>query len=125
MPSRHTDVLCAHGFRARPQRAGRRSALPTIRASDASAKDAGADGEGAAREGEGDEAAAASADRLPALVAGQLGWVHATLLHFIGQEVVAGRPAGQVARESGELPHQMRALLGDTVPLYAERADRT
>ena len=62
-----------------------------------------------------------TADRLPGLVAGQLGWVHSTLLEFIGREIVAGRPPVQVAQEAGELLEQMRELLSEAVLGYAER----
>jgi AcrR family transcriptional regulator len=83
-------------------------------------QEAVADLEATLRE-ENEANAADTADRLPGLVAGQLGWVHSTLLEFIGREIVVGRPPVRVAREAGELLEQMRGLLSETVLGYAER----
>ncbi|MEZ0067354.1 AcrR family transcriptional regulator [Streptacidiphilus sp. MAP12-20] len=64
------------------------------------------------------------AARLPGLVAGQLGWVHSTLLESISRGMVAGHPPAQVARDSADLLAQMRTLLSDTVLTYAQRPAR-
>ncbi|MEV0744555.1 TetR/AcrR family transcriptional regulator [Streptomyces sp. NBC_01220] len=61
-------------------------------------------------------------DRTASLVAGQLSWVHATLMAYIGGEMVAGRNPGEVSRDALVLLDDIEGLLGETVLNYARRA---
>ncbi|MFJ6430736.1 TetR/AcrR family transcriptional regulator [Streptomyces sp. NPDC091416] len=61
-------------------------------------------------------------DRTASLVAGQLSWVHATLMAYIGGEMVAGRKAAEVSRDALVLLDDIEDLLGETVLNYARRA---
>ncbi|WP_326657929.1 TetR/AcrR family transcriptional regulator [Streptomyces sp. NBC_00385] len=61
-------------------------------------------------------------DRTASLVAGQLSWVHATLMAYIGGEMVAGRKAAEVSRDALVLLDDIEGLLGETVLNYARRA---
>lgn len=61
-------------------------------------------------------------DRTPALVAGQLSWVHGTLMAYIGREMVAGRRAAEVSRDALVLLDDIEDLLGEKVLNYARRA---
>ena len=63
-------------------------------------------------------------DPLPVLVAGQLAWVHSTVMAFIGGEMVAGRRADEVSRDALVLLDDMEDLLGEKVLNYARRARR-
>ncbi|MFC1401872.1 MULTISPECIES: TetR/AcrR family transcriptional regulator [Streptacidiphilus] len=65
----------------------------------------------------------ARAARLPGLVAGQLDWVHSTLLESISRDMVAGHPPAHVARDAADLLVQMRGLLSDAVLGYAPRTE--
>ncbi|MEV3989012.1 TetR/AcrR family transcriptional regulator [Streptomyces sp. NPDC049837] len=69
------------------------------------------------------ETAAADGDPMPALVAGQLSWVHGTLMAWIGAEMVKRRDIGEVAREALGLLDEMEELMGRKVLEYAVRAD--
>ncbi|MCX4532591.1 TetR/AcrR family transcriptional regulator [Streptomyces sp. NPDC002596] len=69
-----------------------------------------------------EEAGAGPGDPLPLLVAGQLSWVHSTLLGHIGREMVAGRKPAEVSREALVLLDEMEDVLGDKVLNYARRA---
>lgn len=61
-------------------------------------------------------------DRTARLVAGQLSWVHGTLMAYIGGEMVAGRKAAEVSRDALVLLDDIEGLLGETVLNYARRA---
>lgn len=61
-------------------------------------------------------------DRTASLVAYQLSWVHATLMAYIGGEMVAGRNPGEVSRDALVLLDDIEGLLGETVLNYARRA---
>ncbi|MGW6205466.1 TetR/AcrR family transcriptional regulator [Streptomyces sp. NPDC055089] len=61
-------------------------------------------------------------DRTASLVAGQLSWVHATLMAYIGGEMVAGRNPAEVSRDALVLLDDIEGLLGETVLNYARRA---
>ncbi|WP_393060508.1 TetR/AcrR family transcriptional regulator [Streptomyces sp. LN549] len=63
-----------------------------------------------------------SGDRTASLVAGQLAWVHGTLMAYIGAEMVAGRKAAEVSRDALVLLDDVEDLLGETVLNYARRA---
>ncbi|MFE7389543.1 TetR/AcrR family transcriptional regulator [Streptomyces sp. NPDC057582] len=69
-----------------------------------------------------EEAGTGPGDPLPLLVAGQLSWVHSTLLGHIGREMVAGRKPAEVSREALVLLDEMEDVLGDKVLNYARRA---
>ncbi|MER6999554.1 helix-turn-helix domain-containing protein [Streptomyces sp. NPDC000410] len=69
-----------------------------------------------------EETGAAPDDPLPTLVAGQLSWIHSTLMGCIGREMVAGRKATVVSREALVLLDEMEELLGEKVRTYAVRA---
>ncbi|MEU1468476.1 TetR/AcrR family transcriptional regulator [Streptomyces sp. NPDC005761] len=61
-------------------------------------------------------------DRTASLVAGQLSWVHASLMAYIGGEMVAGREAADVSRDALVLLDDIEDLLGERVLNYARRA---
>ncbi|WP_405899930.1 TetR/AcrR family transcriptional regulator [Streptomyces sp. NBC_00727] len=65
---------------------------------------------------------AEAGDRTPVLVAGQLSWVHGTLMGYIGQEMVAGRGPAEVSRDALGLLDDIEDLLGEKVLNYARRA---
>ncbi|MFI9050172.1 TetR/AcrR family transcriptional regulator [Streptomyces sp. NPDC053427] len=69
------------------------------------------------------ETGAAADDPLPGLMAGQIDWVHQTLMTTIADEMIAGRKPGVVSREALALLDEMEALLSDKVLNYAVRAD--
>ncbi|ROQ65973.1 TetR family transcriptional regulator [Streptomyces sp. 840.1] len=68
-----------------------------------------------------EECGAEPGDRTPVLVAGQLSWVHSTLMAYIGREMVAGRPAAEVSRDALVLLDDIEDLLGEKVLNYARR----
>ncbi|MFD7610878.1 TetR/AcrR family transcriptional regulator [Streptomyces sp. NPDC059828] len=68
-----------------------------------------------------EDAGATSGDQLPGLVAGQLAWIHSTLMGWIGREMCAGRDAVTVSREALGLLDDMEELLGRKVLEYAVR----
>ncbi|MFD3439002.1 TetR/AcrR family transcriptional regulator [Streptomyces sp. NPDC058685] len=67
------------------------------------------------------EADPADGDLLPSLVAGQLSWLHSTVLGWIGTEMVKRRSAAEVSREALVLLDEMEELLGERVLRYAVR----
>ncbi|MGW1891097.1 TetR/AcrR family transcriptional regulator [Streptomyces sp. NPDC002004] len=68
-----------------------------------------------------EETGADPGDRLPTLVAGQINWVHQTVMAVIGREMMAGRSPDEVSREVLGLLDEMEALLGEKVLNYAIR----
>ncbi|MFF7336555.1 TetR/AcrR family transcriptional regulator [Streptomyces sp. NPDC008163] len=64
---------------------------------------------------------AGAGGRTPVLVAGQLSWVHSTLMAYIGQEMVAGGKPAEVSREALVLLDDIEDLLGEKVLNYARR----
>jgi AcrR family transcriptional regulator len=74
--------------------------------------------EGALRE----ETGAAPDDPLPTLIAGQINWVHQTVMAVIGREMMAGRNPDEVSREVLVLLDEMEVLLSEKVLNYAVRA---
>ncbi|MES4888960.1 TetR/AcrR family transcriptional regulator [Streptomyces sp. NPDC096012] len=68
------------------------------------------------------ETGAADGDELPHLVAGQIGWVHGTVMAVIGREMVKGREPDEVSREVLVLLDDMEDLLSERVLNYAVRA---
>lgn len=69
-----------------------------------------------------EESGAEPGDATPALVAGQLSWVHSTLMGYIGREMVAGRRAAEVSRDALVLLDDIEDLLGEKVLNYARHA---
>ncbi|WP_432101738.1 TetR/AcrR family transcriptional regulator [Streptomyces sp. bgisy091] len=69
-----------------------------------------------------EESGANPGDPVPDLVAGQLSWVHSTLMAYIGREMMAGRDPGEVSRDALVLLDEMEDLLGERVLNYARRA---
>jgi AcrR family transcriptional regulator len=69
-----------------------------------------------------EESGAGDGDPAPDLVAGQLSWVHSTLMAYIGREMVTGRRPEEVSRDALGLLDDMEELLGDKVLNYARRA---
>ncbi|TXS56935.1 TetR/AcrR family transcriptional regulator [Streptomyces sp. t39] len=67
------------------------------------------------------EGGAAEGDMLPDLVAGQLAWLHGTLMGWIGAEMVKRRKPDQVSREALVLIDEMEELLSEKVLDYAVR----
>ncbi|MFI0214742.1 TetR/AcrR family transcriptional regulator [Streptomyces lydicus] len=68
------------------------------------------------------ETGAADGDPLPGLMAGQINWVHQTLMTAIAHEMIAGRKADVVSREALVLLDEMEDLLSETVLNYAVKA---
>lgn len=68
-----------------------------------------------------EETGADGGDPLPGLVAGQLSWVHSTLMAWIGDEMSKGREPAEVSREALALLDEMEDLLSDKVLNYAPR----
>ncbi|MEV0439355.1 TetR/AcrR family transcriptional regulator [Streptomyces spectabilis] len=58
---------------------------------------------------------------LPDLVAGQLDWLHAGVLAWIGAQMVQGRDPREVSREALVLIDEMEEVLGERVLNYAVR----
>ncbi|MER7398844.1 TetR/AcrR family transcriptional regulator [Streptomyces sp. NPDC000151] len=69
----------------------------------------------------GEESGTADDDPMPALIAGQLNWVHATLMGTIGREMAAGRKPAEVSREALVLLDEIEELLSERVLNYAVR----
>ncbi|MFD7864702.1 TetR/AcrR family transcriptional regulator [Streptomyces sp. NPDC057682] len=69
-----------------------------------------------------EESGAGPGDRTPVLVAGQLAWVHSTLMAYIGREMVSGRRAAEVSRDALVVLDDIEELLGEQVLNYARRA---
>ncbi|MFH8571471.1 TetR/AcrR family transcriptional regulator [Streptomyces sp. NPDC017993] len=70
-----------------------------------------------------EETGAGPEDPLPLLVAGQISWVHSTVIGAIAREMLAGRTAAAVSREALALLDEMADLLSEKVLNYAVRAD--
>ncbi|MFG2327776.1 TetR/AcrR family transcriptional regulator [Streptomyces sp. NBC_01723] len=68
-----------------------------------------------------EETGAAADDPLPALMAGQINWLHGTVMMGIGQRMVAGGKPAQVSREMLLLLDEMEELLSEKVLNYAVR----
>jgi AcrR family transcriptional regulator len=68
-----------------------------------------------------EETAAAPGDDLPELVAGQIVWVHSTLMAWIGRKMIEGHPAAGVSRDALALLDEMEGLLSERVLNYAPR----
>lgn len=68
-----------------------------------------------------DETRAAADDPMPGLIAGQLSWVHSTLMAWIGDEMVKCRKPAEVSRDALVLLDEMEDLLGEKVLNYAVR----
>ncbi|GGN77246.1 TetR family transcriptional regulator [Streptomyces albiflavescens] len=69
-----------------------------------------------------EETGAPADDPLPGLMAGQINWVHQTVMSVIGREMMAGRNPGEVSREVLVLLDDMEELLSEKVLNYAVRA---
>lgn len=69
------------------------------------------------------EVGAGEDDLLPGLVAGQLNWLHATLMGWISAEMLKRRDPAEVSREALVLLDEMEELLGDKVLSYAVRSN--
>ncbi|MFF9867035.1 TetR/AcrR family transcriptional regulator [Streptomyces sp. NPDC013953] len=70
-----------------------------------------------------EEVGAAEDELLPGLVAGQLNWLHATLMGWISAEMLKRRDPAEVSREALVLLDEMEELLGDKVLSYAVRSN--
>ncbi|WP_406442313.1 TetR/AcrR family transcriptional regulator [Streptomyces sp. NBC_01613] len=68
-----------------------------------------------------EETDAADEDPMPHLIAGQLGWVHSTVMAVVGREMLKERNPGEVSREVLVLLDDMEELLGEKVLNYAVR----
>ncbi|MFM9450419.1 TetR/AcrR family transcriptional regulator [Streptomyces europaeiscabiei] len=68
-----------------------------------------------------EETGADDDDSLPTLIAGQVNWVHQTVMAVIGREMLAGRNPDEVSREVLLLLDGMEGLLSDKVLNYAVR----
>ncbi|WP_328493901.1 TetR/AcrR family transcriptional regulator [Streptomyces sp. NBC_00414] len=69
-----------------------------------------------------EETGAAPDDPTPGLMAGQIGWLHQTVMSTVGREMVAGRDPADVSREVLRLLDGMEELLSEKVLNYAVRA---
>ncbi|WP_037772984.1 TetR/AcrR family transcriptional regulator [Streptomyces sclerotialus] len=69
-----------------------------------------------------EETGADEGDLLPLLVAGQLNWVHATLMEYVGRAMVAGGKPSEVSRDALLLLDEVEDLLSERVLNYAVRA---
>ncbi|MFG2792931.1 TetR/AcrR family transcriptional regulator [Streptomyces sp. NPDC048419] len=68
-----------------------------------------------------EDTGADGSDPMPHLIAGQLSWVHATVVGVIGREMVRGRNPREVSREVLVLLDDIEDLLGEKVLNYAVR----
>jgi len=69
-----------------------------------------------------EETGAPADDPLPGLIAGQINWVHQTVMSVIGREMMNGRNPDEVSREVLLLLDDMEELLSEKVLNYAVRA---
>lgn len=69
-----------------------------------------------------EETGAAPDDPMPGLMAGQIGWLHQTVMSTVGREMIAGRDPAEVSREVLTLLDGMEDLLSEKVLNYAVRA---
>ncbi|GGW47304.1 TetR/AcrR family transcriptional regulator [Streptomyces xantholiticus] len=67
------------------------------------------------------ETGAGEGDVLPDLVAGQLAWMHGTVMGWIGTEMVKRRKPAEVSRQALDLIDEMEELLSEKVLTYAVR----
>ncbi|MES9520588.1 TetR/AcrR family transcriptional regulator [Streptomyces capoamus] len=70
-----------------------------------------------------EETGAAADDELPHLMAGQIGWIHGTVIGVIGREMVKGRDPRAVSREVLALLDDIEDLLSERVLGYAVRGE--
>ncbi|MGW2704199.1 TetR/AcrR family transcriptional regulator [Streptomyces sp. NPDC001340] len=68
-----------------------------------------------------EETGAADGDELPTLMAGQIGWVHSTVMAVISREMVKGSEPREVSREVLVLLDDVEDLLSEKVLNYAVR----
>jgi hypothetical protein len=68
-----------------------------------------------------EETGADEDDELPHLMAGQIGWVHSTVIAVIGREMVKRREPREVSREVLLLLDDIEDLLSERVLNYAVR----
>ncbi|MFJ8927142.1 TetR/AcrR family transcriptional regulator [Streptomyces sp. NPDC102364] len=68
-----------------------------------------------------EETGAPADDPLPDLIAGQIGWVHQTVMVGIGRRMLAGGSPAEVSREMLDVLDEMEELLSDKVLNYAVR----
>ncbi|NEY33667.1 TetR family transcriptional regulator [Streptomyces sp. PRKS01-65] len=68
-----------------------------------------------------EETGAGAGDPMPALMAGQINWLHSTLMAAIGERMVRGGKPAEVSREALVLLDEMEGLLSDRVLNYAVR----
>lgn len=68
-----------------------------------------------------EETGADDDDSLPTLIAGQINWVHQTVMAVIGREMLARRNSDEVSREVLLLLDEMEGLLSEKVLNYAVR----
>ncbi|EFL34899.1 tetR-family transcriptional regulator [Streptomyces viridochromogenes DSM 40736] len=68
-----------------------------------------------------EETGAADDDPMPTLIAGQLNWLHQTVMGTIARAMVAGRDRDEVSRETLVLLDEMEGLLSEKVLNYAVR----
>jgi AcrR family transcriptional regulator len=69
------------------------------------------------------ETDAGADDPMPGLMAGQINWVHQSLMAAIAHEMIAGRTPGEVSRDALVLLDEMEELLSAKVLNYAVRVD--
>ncbi|MFE7131147.1 TetR/AcrR family transcriptional regulator [Streptomyces sp. NPDC057638] len=69
-----------------------------------------------------DETGAEDADPLPTLMAGQIHWIHETVLEVIRRAMMAGRAPSEASREALAVLDEIEDLLGERVLTYATRA---
>ncbi|MCZ9346495.1 TetR/AcrR family transcriptional regulator [Streptomyces sp. TRM76130] len=70
-----------------------------------------------------EETGAPDDDPLPSLMAGQVNWLHSTLMAAVGQRMLAGGTPSAVSREMLLLLDEMEDLLSEKVLNYAVRGD--
>lgn len=68
-----------------------------------------------------EETGAADEDPLPGLMAGQIAWLHGTVMASVGREMLRERPPQEVSREVLGLLDDMEDLLSEKVLNYAVR----
>ncbi|CAL9421865.1 hypothetical protein SUDANB6_01868 [Streptomyces sp. enrichment culture] len=68
-----------------------------------------------------EETGADEDDPVPALMAGQINWLHSTVMAGIGQRMLAGGTPAAVSREMLVLLDEMEGLLSEKVLTYAVR----
>ncbi|WP_217254527.1 TetR/AcrR family transcriptional regulator [Streptomyces sp. AC602_WCS936] len=68
-----------------------------------------------------EETGSADGDMTPALMAGQINWLHGTVMATIGQRMIAGGKPSEVSRDVLLLLDEMEELLSEKVLNYAVR----